>query len=133
MDNEAFPSHRRFRIGNKPAAFGNTAWRTRLSPICIVPREALRKGALATLAPSAQKLKRKKKIKRLSLRWLHDSFLRTPKKKGRGCHGIEGRASSLAPAGCWRCIREWPWGQTLHGHESHDHLNRTGRRSGSVF
>ena len=60
---ERVPLSLKVRIGNKPAAFGNTAWRTRLSPrpICIVPREALRKEALATLAPSAQKLKGKKK------------------------------------------------------------------------
>ena len=59
---ERVPLSLKVRIGNKPAAFGNTAWRTRLSPrpICIVPREALRKEALATLAPSAQKLKGKK-------------------------------------------------------------------------
>lgn len=55
-------------------------WRTRLSSIYIVPRESLRKEALATLG-QARKSKREIKIKRLGLRWLHDRFLRTPKKR----------------------------------------------------
>ena len=36
-----------FRWGHKKAAFGNTVWCTRSSLICIAPREALRKEALA--------------------------------------------------------------------------------------
>ena len=45
------------------------------------PSRGFAERSVGDVSPERAKAKGEKKIKRLSLRWLHDSFLRTPKKK----------------------------------------------------